>query len=108
MSVCVCVYSGLTSLSTIFQSYHVDIYEGTNLLTDLYIKFNFCCLRLSTKELQPHSLYKFSNETDLVRPVTILAASFLSLSRATESCWEQPSQTIDEYSNIGKTKENYI
>ena len=53
-----------------------DIYEGTNLLNDLYPKFNFCCLRLSSKELQPHSLYKFSNETDLVRPVTILAASF--------------------------------
>ena len=53
-----------------------DIYEGTSVLVDLYIKASLCCLLLSAKELHPHSLYRFSKVTDLVRPVTIIAASF--------------------------------
>ena len=52
------------------------IYEGTSILADLYIKVSLCCFRLSARELHPHSLYRLSIVTDLVRPVTILAASF--------------------------------
>ena len=63
-----------------------DMYEGTSKLADLYMKASLCCLCLSAKELHPHSLYRFSKVTDLVRPVTILAASFCSRSSAIESC----------------------
>ena len=64
------------------------MYEGTisSKLTDLYMKASLCCLRLSAKELHPHSLYRFSKVTDLERPVTFLAASFCSRSSAIESC----------------------
>ena len=33
-----------------------DMYEGTRPLTDLYKKINFCCLRLSASDIQPHAL----------------------------------------------------
>ena len=59
-----------------------EIYEGTSKLADLYMKASLCWLRLSAKELRPHFLYRFSKVTDLVRPVTILAASFCSRSSA--------------------------
>ena len=60
------------------------IYEGTSILADLYIKVRLCCFRLSARELHPHSLYRFSMVTDLVRPVTILADAFLSRSSPME------------------------
>ena len=63
-----------------------DMYKGTSKLADIYMKASLCWLRLSAKELHPHSLYRFSKVTDLVRPVTILAASFCSRSSAIESC----------------------
>ena len=43
------------------------IYEGTSILADLYIKVSLCCFRLSARELHPHSLYRLSIVTDLVR-----------------------------------------
>ena len=63
-----------------------DMYEGTSKLADLNMKTSLSCLRPSAKELHPHSMYRFSEVTDLVRPVTIQAASFCSRSSAIESC----------------------
>ena len=71
----------------------------------LYIKTSFCSFLLSIKGTHPHSLYKLKSDTDLVRPVTILAASFCNFSKVWDSCNVQPSQTIEEYSKIGKTYE---
>ena len=60
-------------------------------------------MRLILKGTHPHSLYKFSKDTERVKPVTILAVSFCNLSRVLESCTVQLSHIIDEYSNIDKT-----
>ena len=43
------------------------IYEGTSILADF---------RLSARELHPHSLYRLSIVTDLVKSVTILVLHF--------------------------------
>ena len=75
------------------------IYYGTILCVTLYINFSFWFLRLSAKDSHPHSLYKFFSDTDLVRPVTIRAASFCSFSTEFACSAVQLSQTIDEYSN---------
>ena len=43
-----------------------------------YIKESLCCCLLFDKVVHPHSLKTFSNDTDLVNPVTKRAASFRS------------------------------
>ena len=39
-------------------------------------KCQFCSFSLVFNVTQPHSLYKFNKDTERVKPVTILAASF--------------------------------
>ena len=60
-------------------------------------------MRPFVRDSKPHSPNKFSKETDVVRAVTILAASFQSFSRTFDSCRELPSQTTEEYGRMGKT-----
>ena len=72
------------------------------------MKINFCCLRLSSSVTQPHSLYRLSIETDLVKPVTIGAASFCIFCNEFISCIVQPSQTTYEYSKTGKIYDKNI
>ena len=72
------------------------------------MKISFCCLCLSASDTQPHSLYRLSNETDLVKPVTMRAASFWSFWRELISCNVQPSHTTHEYSIIGSKYDKYI
>ena len=64
---------------------HVSrIYSGERPLTALYIKDNFCSCLLTDSGTHPHSLYSLSSETDLVCPVTTLAASFWRFSSVFE------------------------
>ena len=55
-----------------------------------------------------HSLYRFSNDIDLVNPVKSQAASFCTFSSVPESCSEHPSHTTESYSTIGNIKDIYI
>ena len=77
------------------------IYDGTSPLYTLYIKYSFCWCLLTDRLVHPHSLYNLTNDTDLVSPVTIRAASFCIFCRVLESCCVQPSQTNDAYSMMG-------
>ena len=77
------------------------IYDGTSPLFTLYIKCSFCWCLLTDRLVQPHSLYNFTNDTDLVSPVTIRATLFCIFCRVLESCCVQPSHTNDAYSMMG-------
>ena len=79
------------------------MHSGISPFTALYMNAIFCSLRLILKGTHPHSLYKFSKDTESVKPVIILSASFCNLSRVLKSWTVQLSHTINEYSNIGKT-----
>ena len=52
------------------------MYDGTIPVFTLYIKESFYRCLLCDRVAHPHSLYRFSNDTDLVNPVTSRAASF--------------------------------
>ena len=52
------------------------MYEGTILVFTSYIKESLCCCLLCDRVANSHSLYRFSNDTDHVNPVTSRAASF--------------------------------
>ena len=52
------------------------MYGGTIPVFTLYIKESLCCCLLCDRVAHPHSLNRFSNDTDLVNPVTSRAASF--------------------------------
>ena len=67
----------------------------------LYMKESVCCCLLCDRVAHPRFLYRFSNDTDLVNPVTSWTASFWIFCSVTESCSEQPSHTTDAYSTIG-------
>ena len=67
----------------------------------LYMKEILCCCLLYDRVAHPHSLYRFSDDTDLVNPVTSQADSFWIFCNVTESCSEQPSYTADAHSTIG-------
>ena len=71
------------------------LYEGTIPLFTLYMKESLCRCLLFDKVVHQHSLNKFSNDTDLVNPVTRRAASFLIFSKVCESCSEHPSYAYD-------------
>ena len=73
----------------------------------LYMKESLCCCLLFDKVVHPHSLNKFSNDTDLVYPVTRRAASFWIFCKVCESCSEHPSHTTEAYSTTGKRKDIY-
>ena len=77
-------------------------------LFTLYIKESLCCCLLFDKVVHPHSLNKFSNDTDLVYPVTKQAASIWIFYKVCESCSEHPSHTTEAYSTTGKRKDIYI
>ena len=77
-------------------------------LFTLYMKESLCCCLLFDKVVHPHSLNKFSNDTDLVNPVTRRAASFWIFCKVCESCSEHPSHTTEAYSTTGKRKDIYI
>ena len=77
------------------------IYDGTSPLFTLYIKCSFCWCLLTDRLVHPHSLYNLTNDTDLVSPVTIRAASFCIFCGVLESCCVQPSQTNNAYSMMG-------
>ena len=47
-------------------------------LLTLNMKESLCCCLLCDRVVHPHSLYKFSDETDLVNPLTSWAASYAS------------------------------
>ena len=84
------------------------MYEGTIPLFTLYMKESLCCCLLFDKFVNPYSLNKFSNNTDLVNPVTRRAASFWIFCKVCESCLEHPSHTTEAYSKTGKRKDIYI
>ena len=77
-------------------------------LFTLYMKNSLCCCLLFDKVVHPHSLNKFSNDTDLVKPVTRRAASFWIFCKVCESYSEHPSHTTEAYSTTGKRKDIYI
>ena len=52
------------------------MYEGTIPVFTFNIKKSLCCCVLCGRVAHPHFLYRFSNDTDLVDPVTSRAASF--------------------------------
>ena len=52
------------------------MYGGTIPVFTLYIKESLCCCLFCDRVAHPHSLNRFSNDTDLVNPVTSRAASF--------------------------------
>ena len=72
------------------------------------MKESLCCCLLFDKVVHPHSLNKFSNDTDLVNPVTRQAASFWIFCKVCASCSEHPSHTTEAYSITGKRKDIYI
>ena len=55
------------------------MYDGAILCETLYINFNFWFLLLNANESHPHSLYSRSSDTDLVKPVTMRAASIFNM-----------------------------
>ena len=69
------------------------------------MKESFCCCLLFDNVVHPHSLNKFSNGIDLVKPVTRRAASFLIFCKV---CSEHSSHTTEAYSTAGKRKDIYI
>ena len=71
------------------------------------MKESLCCCLLFDKVVHPHSLNKFSNDTDLVNPVTRRAGSFWIFCKVCESCLEHPSHTTEAYSTTGK-RNGYI
>ena len=78
-------------------------------LFTFYMKERLCCCVLFDKVVHPHSLKKFSNDTDLVNPVTRRAASFCFVfCKVCESCSEHPSHTTEAYSTTGKRKDIYV
>ena len=77
------------------------IYDGTSPLFTLYIKCSFCWRLLTERLVHPHSLYDFTNDTDLVSPVIIRVASFCIFCRVFESCCVQPYHTTDAYTMSG-------
>ena len=58
------------------------------------MKERLCCCLLVDKVVHPHSLNKFSNDTDLVNPVTRQVASFWIFCKVCESCSEHPSHKL--------------
>ena len=66
----------------------------------LYMQESLCCCLLCDRVAHPHSLYRFSNNKDLVNPVTSRDASFWIFCSVTESCSEQPPHTTDTYYRI--------
>ena len=52
----------------------------------LYMKEILCCCLLCDIVAHPHSLYRFSNDTDLVNPVASLVALFWIFCSVNESC----------------------
>ena len=50
--------------------------EGTMPVLTLCMNDSLCWCLLCDRVAHPHSLYRFSNDTDLVNPVTSRAASF--------------------------------
>ena len=66
----------------------------------------FCLL--SSRDSHPISLYRLFNETSLVVPVAILAASFWILSSSYLSCNVQLFHITSPYSNNGLIKAVYI
>ena len=50
------------------------IYEGTVPLFTFYMKESLCCCLRFDKVVHPHTLGRFSNDKDLVNPVTRWAA----------------------------------
>ena len=59
----------------------------------LCMKESICCCPICYRVAHPHSLYRFSNDIDLVNPATSRAASFWIFCSVTESCSEHPSHT---------------
>ena len=57
---------------------------------------SLCCCLLCDIVAHPHPLYMFSNDTDIVYPVTCWTASFWIFCSVTEACSEQPSHTTGE------------
>ena len=72
------------------------------------MKERLCCCNLFDKVVHPHSLNRFSNDTDLVNPATRRAASFWIFCKVCESCSEHPSHTTEAYSTTGKRKDIHI
>ena len=72
------------------------------------MKESLCCCLLFEKVVHPHSLNEFSNDTDLVNPVTRRAASFWIFCKVCESCSEHLFHTTEAYYTTGKGKDIYI
>ena len=72
------------------------------------MKESLCCCLFFYKVVHPHSVNKFSNDSDLVNPVTRRATLFWIFCKVCESCSEHPSHTTEAYSTTGKRKDIYI
>ena len=53
------------------------MYDGTKPTFPLYMNESLCCCLLCERVNHPQSLYRFSNDTDLVSPVTRRAGVYL-------------------------------
>ena len=61
------------------------IYDGTMPVFILCMKESLCCCLICYRVVHPHSLYRFSNDIDIVNPVTSRAASFWIFCSVTRS-----------------------
>ena len=78
-------------------------------LIDHFVKnVSFCFCFLSSRDYHPISLYRLFNETSLVVPVAILAASFRILSSSYLSCNVELFHITSPYSNNGLIKAVFI
>ena len=77
------------------------MYEGIMPVLTLYMKESLCCCFLCDRVVPPNSLYRFSNDIDLVNLVTNQTALFWIFCNVCESCSEHPSHLTDAYSTTG-------
>ena len=67
---------GLSEISRIKGGIKSCMYEGTLGVLTLYMKESLFCFLFCDRIVHQHSLYRFSNDTDLVNPVTMGYAKF--------------------------------
>ena len=65
----------------------------------LCMKQKCCCL--CDRVAHPHSVYRLSNDTDLVNSVTSQAASYMDLFKCYSIILEHPPNTTEAHSTIG-------
>ena len=92
---------GQSEISLLRGGIQPRIYDGTMPALTLFMKDNLRCCLLCDRVVYLHSLYRFSNDTDLLSPVTRRVALFWIFCNVCESSSEHPSNITGAYSTIG-------